>query len=378
MIIGLGACTNDRIPDLQEQADELAVRFAPDKRTGIAEFEILPAGRRKVLLRGETLYPEAKQALQEIIGAAGFTMTDSLKILPGPDCPGPWGIISVSVANIRAKPTHSSELTTQAVMGTPVRIIRKQGGWLQIQTPDYYLGWTTTSSLELADDDRMNAWKQSAKVLYTEAGGNIMDSPEGKGVVSDLVAGALVVMKSESAGHLEVELPDGRTGFALRQPFVSFEKWKDTVTSSPESICNTARMFNGLPYMWGGTSSKALDCSGFTRTVYFLHGLILERDASQQIRHGFKVSPEGQFSELQPGDLLFYGTKEPFRVVHVGIWTGEKGVIHASGRVKTESMNPEMENFSTYLHDTFLGEVRRVTGYSGSHGIVKVRDHPWY
>lgn len=378
LIPALAACLSPGIAELQQQADELAAKYAPDKRTGIAVFELIPAGRGKILLQGETLYPGAKSILQQMIRSAGYEMTDSLKILPDPAGPGPWGLISVSVANIRAKPSHAAELATQAVLGTPVRIIRKQGGWLQIQTPDFYIGWTTSSSLELAGEAKMAAWRQSDRVMFQEICGNIMDSPSGIEVVSDLVAGSLVVQKSELSGFMEVELPDGRTGFAKKQSFVRFQEWKDTVTATPQGISRTARRFNGLPYMWGGTSSKALDCSGFTRTVYFLHGIILERDASQQIRHGRKVSPENHFSELQPGDLLFYGTKEPFRVVHVGIWTEENGVIHASGRVKTEYMDPESENFSTYLHDTFLGEIRRVAGYTGSIGIIKVSDHPWY
>ena len=53
-----------------------------------------------------------------------------------------------------------------------------------------------------------------------------------------------------------------------------------------ESICKVARTFLGLPYLWGGSSAKAVDCSGFVQSVYFMNGLILPRDASLQALHG--------------------------------------------------------------------------------------------
>jgi SH3-like domain-containing protein len=375
---GLAACHHGGTGDLQQQAGEIAAKYAPDRRTGIAEVVLTPAGKGKILVQGETLYPEARAEILELVRAAGYRATDSMKLLPEPGCPGPWGLVAVSVANIRSKASHSSELTTQAVMGTPVRIVRERKGWFEIQTPDQYLGWTTSSSLEIVDENRLEEWKRAPRLLFTEICGQITIQPGKSAAVSDLVAGSVVVLKSGSSTHYELLLPDGRTGFSPKNGFVEFQEWKDTVKATPEGICHTAEMFTGLPYMWGGTSSKALDCSGFTRSVYFLNGIILERDASQQIMHGQNVSPENHFAGLQKGDLLFYGSKEPFRVVHVGIWQGNAGVIHASGMVKTESMEPGSDHFSSYLHDTFLDEVRRIAGYSGSTGIVHIRDHPWY
>lgn len=375
---GLAACHHPGTGELQRQAGEIAAKYAPDRRTGIAEVVLTPAGRGKVLVEGETLFPEVRTEILELVKATGYQVIDSMRILPEPDGPGPWGLVTVSVANIRQKPSHSSELTTQAVMGTPVRIIRERKGWLEIQTPDQYLGWTNNSSVEVLDDIRFEEWKRAPRVLFTELSGQMTSGPGNGQAVSDLVAGSVVIQKSTSGIYGELLLPDGRTGFSDKKGFAEFQEWKDTVNATPEGICHTAEMFTGLPYMWGGTSAKALDCSGFTRNVFFLNGLILERDASQQIRHGEKVSPDDHFAGLQKGDLLFYGSKEPFRVVHVGIWLGNTEVIHASGRVKTESMDPESRNFSNYLHDTFLGEVRRIIAYPGGAGIVRVKDHPWY
>ena len=77
-----------------------------------------------------------------------------------------------------------------------------------------------------------------------------------------------------------------------------------------ESIVRCALKLIGLPYLWGGTSSKGVDCSGFSKTVYYLNGLILNRDASQQALHGMHVDLSEGYGQLRPGDLLFFGSRE--------------------------------------------------------------------
>jgi gamma-D-glutamyl-L-lysine dipeptidyl-peptidase len=73
-----------------------------------------------------------------------------------------------------------------------------------------------------------------------------------------------------------------------------------------------------------------MDCSGFTKMVYFMHGIILARDASLQVRHGQPVNPGDSFENLQPGDLLFFGRKaneeQPERITHVAISKGKNRV----------------------------------------------------
>ena len=136
----------------------------------------------------------------------------------------------------------------------------------------------------------------------------------------------------------------------------------------------------GIPYLWGGTSSKAVDCSGLVKTVFLLNGIILERDASQQYRHGEKIEPDGTFSNIQPGDLFFFGRKEPLRITHVGMSIGMDMVIHSSvsnGRVYINSMDPNRPGFSKILHDSFVG-IRRVTGLPPQFGYLPVGMHEWY
>ena len=110
--------------------------------------------------------------------------------------------------------------------------------------------------------------------------------------------------------------------------------------------------------MWGGTSTKGVDCSGFTKTVYFMNGMIIPRDASQQIHEGTLVDDSKEFDKLVPGDLLFFGRKatetSPERVIHVGMWIGNNEFIHSAGNVHISSMDKNAENFDEYNYNRYL------------------------
>lgn len=63
-------------------------------------------------------------------------------------------------------------------------------------------------------------------------------------------------------------------------------------------IIQTAEGMMGTTYLWGGTSVKSADCSGFVKTAYFSAGIILSRDASQQALTG-DIMPAEQRDECQ-------------------------------------------------------------------------------
>ncbi|MCP4366699.1 MAG: hydrolase [Deltaproteobacteria bacterium] len=101
------------------------------------------------------------------------------------------------------------------------------------------------------------------------------------------------------------------------------------------SIVKTAENFIGVPYRWGGSSSKGFDCSGLTMTVYRLNGLNLPRSSRQQ----WKVGKPVLRSQLSKGDLVFFATSGWRKISHVGIYKGNNKFIHASGTGKKIRIN---------------------------------------
>ena len=82
-------------------------------------------------------------------------------------------------------------------------------------------------------------------------------------------------------------------------------------------ILKTAAQYKGVPYVFGGTTPRGFDCSGYVQYVFAKHGIRLTRTADTQAREGKFVSRKN----LKPGDLVFFTTYEP-GASHVGIYAG--------------------------------------------------------
>jgi len=162
--------------------------------------------------------------------------------------------------------------------------------------------------------------------------------------VSDVVVCDLVRKTGEENDWYKVELPDQRAGYLSRTSATDYDAWKTARHPTAEKIERSARKFLGRPYLWGGNSPKGFDCSGFTKTVFYLNGIDLMRDSSQQARQGVEVPLDEELSRLRKGDLLFFGRRPqsggPERVFHVGIYLGDQLFIHSSEWVHISSLDP--------------------------------------
>ena len=94
-----------------------------------------------------------------------------------------------------------------------------------------------------------------------------------------------------------------------------------------EKIVNTARKWLGTPYRYGGKDRKGTDCSGMTMSVFGeVAGVALPRNSAAQYEYCVSIGHE----DLQPGDLVFFCGKRGGPVNHVGLYVGERRMIHAS------------------------------------------------
>lgn len=363
----------------QSEIDSVGIYWVPDLREGIYEAELVNQGGNLVL-KGETDVSEAKAGIINILNKKRIIFADSLKLLPDAnEIKNPWGLVNVSVCNIRLFATFDAEMVTQALMGTPVRILKKDNDWFLIQTPDMYLGWVDSDALKTMSKTEYSEWKTSPRLFYIAKTGDVFTDPSGQKVISDIVAGCIVALKDNSKGLYEVILPDGRKGYIPSEKAIFLDSLTIKHYFKPENLVTTAESFMGIPYLWGGTSSKGFDCSGFVKTIYFLNGIILSRDASQQFQYGIRIRRASFPDSLKKGDLLFFGSVERGRPrpTHVGMYIGDSEFIHASGMVKINSLDSTRANFSRFRRNSFLG-IRRLKGAKEGPGIKPVLSHGWY
>jgi SH3-like domain-containing protein len=361
------------------EIDSISKKWVPDRREGICNV-VLHLDGEQVVVKGATNIPDAKRDIMAFLRSKNVKCTDSLTIIPDTNIvKEPWGLIDVSVCNIRFNPNHDMEMTSQAIMGTPVKIFTEDDGWFKIQTPDSYIGWIDGDAVTRMTVAGYSQWKRSSRIIFLGKTGDIFLSPDGNEVVSDIVAGVILINKGRERGYYHVSLPDGRSGYIPEKYCADFSAWAAGTMPEEGKILITGKSLMGIPYLWGGTSVKGLDCSGFVKTVYFLNGIVLARDASLQVMHGLEIKDHGNLDNLKPGDLLFFGwNKGPGMLpTHVGMYIGNTEFIHESGMVKINSLDSTRENFSRYRYDSFLA-ARRIIGIDAGPGMQRVILHPWY
>lgn len=360
---------------VQKIVDSNRSKFAPDHRTAIDQIDISSVAG-KTILKGVTDNPDAKKALIDSLKTLNVSYTDSIKVLPDPSLgEKTWGLATLSTSSMRAEPDHAAEMVSQALMGTPLKVLEYKHGWYRVQTPDYYIGWMEGSGISLFSEAEMNQWKQSNRYIFDRISGNAFESPvDGSMDVTDLVMGDLFEVKSEAKGFLEIQIPDGRTGYVKKKDCLSWAEWTDQ-KPDVNAMISVAKKLLGSPYLWGGTSTKSVDCSGLTKTAYFSQGVILARDASQQARYG--EHPDfSDFHNLEPGDLLFFG-RSAQHITHVGLYMGDGKYIHSSGLVRINSVDPEDPKYNVSLRKNLVAS-SRVLNSLDTPGITLVKDHPWY
>jgi gamma-D-glutamyl-L-lysine dipeptidyl-peptidase len=357
--------------------------YAPDRRIARVDVE----GRSEdgvVVLAGETTDPAARAALLAALDRSGIAYRDEIAALPDPALGNAvWALANNSVSNLRTTPGHSAELATQALLGTPLRVLKRQGGFYLVQTPDQYLAWVDSDGIHRMPEADVAAYAAAPRLVYLRTAGTARAEPRADAEpVADLVLGSLleVVAPAADGGRFHhVRMPDGRSAWVDRDEAAFWNEWVRSLNATETGLVAVARTLMGAPYLWGGTSAKGMDCSGFTKTVYFMNGILLPRDASQQVHAGDLVDDQGDFATLRPGDLLFFGRPasagQPERVVHVAMWIGDGRFIHSSGRVRLNSMDPAAPDYDDYNRNRYL-RTKRVLG-SGT-GVKLLRDGGLY
>ena len=291
-----------------------------------------------------------------------------------------WAVVNSSSCFLRLKPDYESGNETQCLMGTVLRVKGEDRYWRLVDAPDYKDVWTTQLNVAFMDEAGKDAWIAAPKYICSAEYTHLFEAPNTTAQrVCDFTMGDLVRKGTERVrGWVQVFLPSGRACWARDYDVTDFDEWVRTREATREQLLATARRLLGTPYMWGGASIKHFDCSGFTQFVYRQAGIVLPRNAREQIHTGEEIPYD--FDRMLPGDLIFYGTpataRKPMVVAHVAMYLGDKKIIHSSQVVRINSLVPEGEDY--YERTNPLG-VRRILGHVDTgEGIRSVAARPWY
>jgi gamma-D-glutamyl-L-lysine dipeptidyl-peptidase len=234
---------------------------------------------------------------------------------------------------LRSGPSHKTEMLSQILFGEKYTVIDKAGSWMKIEPVfDKYMGWIDMDHLQ--------------------------HSPVEGSTCGHVLNRSLLCYKTDKTKMVleagcEVFNPDfeDKLFFVGNNKYTTGREFSNNYISTNDSITDTAMKFINSPYIWGGRVPSGLDCSGLTQLVYKIQGIPIPRNSWQQAEKGINID---FIDQTEPGDLVFFDNDKS-RIAHVGMILSRGLVIHASGRVRIDSIDhqgifkPEINGYSHKL-----------------------------
>lgn len=241
-----------------------------------------------------------------------------------------FGICLLNYVPLRSTISHTSEMVSQLLFGETFTIEDKYTHWFKIQSSfDGYIAWVDSKQIQLISKEEYNICSLNSNHCFLIEDRNIVERAEDNSVFNLGMGSCLPLCKE---GKSKIDSYTYRTA----QPILSASQIAEK--NHPEKsklLLELASKWLFTPYLWGGKTIAGTDCSGFTQTLFRLCGVYLPRDVKDQVKKGTTIDFIDVANE---GDLLFF-ENELDELVHVGIYLGNKKVIHSSGYVKIDSVD---------------------------------------
>ena len=240
------------------------------------------------------------------------------------------GICRLSVIPVRAEDSDVSEMVTQMLFGDHYTVIElsKNPGWIKVRIFfDGYEGWIDVKQHYHISKEYFDQINASDYKISLDLNSTILFKKRNL----DILIGSILPISNSELFKVEEQLAYNGESKSLGQ------------RREFDFMRGIMKKYRYAPYLWGGM-------------VFKICGYKLKRDAREQVSQGVAVnSPE----DILPGDLVFFTRND--RINHVGIYTGEGKIMHASGHVREDAftskgiINSETGNLTHTFHS-----IRRV------------------
>jgi hypothetical protein len=224
------------------------------------------------------------------------------------------GICKISTMACRLEPSDRSEMVNQLLYGESYSVVEEQARWLRtISDVDGYEAWIPEEQFTEYQED---SFKNHSPINTTA-----------RLHLTDPQSSFIQLSPASRVNIQEVEVLE-----------IVGNSHKDSalIPLKKEGILPLAFSFLNSPYLWGGRSIWGIDCSGFIQVLFLCAGVSLPRDAFEQALEGEIIA----FGDHQTLDLAYFSNPKG-RIVHVGLMIDEESIIHASGRVRIDSLTKE-------------------------------------
>lgn len=215
--------------------------------------------------------------------------------------------VNSQTINVREKTSKSSNSIKQLQLNTEVKVLSEDDGWYTVEV-DGKEGYIPTNLLSTTKKETSRSSLNNEKQNSTNTQNN-------------------TTKVEQNTKPEESKTPPTTPPTTTSTETTKTENKTNTVTdikqSKGQQIVSYAKQFLGYKYVYGGTTTKGFDCSGFTQYVFKHFGISLNRTAAAQYKNGVSVK------ELQIGDLVMFG-KSASNINHVGIYIGGNMFIHAA------------------------------------------------
>lgn len=249
-------------------------------------------------------------------------------------------------------PDQQGELTsrnltqTQALYGQKVWVLKQQGDWSEVAVPDQptpkndlgYPGWVPNIQLTTSDSYGLTQASHPFVLLNAGIADWLYDDAALTSKNLELSVNTRLPLLASTASAYEVATPDRGAKWVSRSSGTVYGSDAEIPTPTGDDLVATAKTFLGQHYIWAGRSAWGFDCSGFTSTIYELHGIVIPRDAGPQALDGGAVRVAKD--DLQAGDLLFYAPPGTNSIYHVAMYIGDGQMIEAYDHLTPVRVTP--------------------------------------